>query len=122
LHGPQTAGHFVPEQHTDFIFTVAGEELGFVGSALIVTLLGIVLWRGLRIAICCENTFGMLMAAGVVCWQGFQTFENIGMTLGLMPITGVPLPYVSYGGSATLANMVAVGLLQAVYLRQRTFA
>jgi rod shape determining protein RodA len=121
FRGPQTAGHFVPEQHTDFIFTVAGEELGFVGSALIVLLLGIVLWRGLRIAINCENSFGVLLAAGVVCWLGFQAFENIGMCLGLMPITGVPLPYLSYGGSATLANMVALGLLQAVYLRQRTF-
>jgi rod shape determining protein RodA len=121
FHGQQTAGHFVPEQHTDFIFTVAGEELGFVGSALIVTLLGVVLWRGLRIATLCENTFGVLMASGVVCWLGFQTFENIGMTLGLMPITGVPLPFVSYGGSATLANMVAIGLLEAVHLRQHTF-
>jgi rod shape determining protein RodA len=122
FQGQQTAGHFVPEQHTDFIFTVAGEELGFAGSALIVTLLGVILWRGLRIATCCENGFGMLMAAGVVCWLGFQTFENIGMTLGLMPITGVPLPYVSYGGSATLTNMVAIGLLEAVHLRLRTFA
>jgi rod shape determining protein RodA len=121
FHGQQTAGHFVPEQHTDFIFTVAGEELGFVGSAMIVFLLGLLLWRGLRIAINCENSFGMLLAAGVVCWLGFQTFENIGMCLGLMPITGVPLPYLSYGGSATLANMVAAGLLQAVHIRQRTF-
>jgi rod shape determining protein RodA len=121
FHGQQTAGHFVPEQHTDFIFTVAGEELGFVGSALIVFLLGLLLWRGLRIAINCENSFGMLLAAGVVCWLGFQTFENIGMCLGLMPITGVPLPYLSYGGSATLANMVAAGLLEAVHIRQRTF-
>jgi rod shape determining protein RodA len=122
FHGPQTAGHFVPEQHTDFIFTVAGEELGFVGSTLIVALLGVVLWRGLRIAVNCENSFGVLLAAGVVCWLGFQAFENIGMCLGLMPITGVPLPYLSYGGSATLANMVALGLLEAVYIRQRTFA
>ncbi len=121
FHGRQTAGHFVPEQHTDFIFTVAGEELGFVGSALIVLLLGIALWRGLRIATNCENSFGVLMAAGVVCWLGFQAFENIGMTLGLMPITGVPLPFVSYGGSATLANMVALGLLEAVHLRRRTY-
>jgi rod shape determining protein RodA len=121
FRGPQTAGHFVPEQHTDFIFTVAGEELGFVGSALIVALLGVVLWRGLRIAVNCENSFGVLLAAGVVCWLGFQAFENIGMCLGLMPITGVPLPYLSYGGSATLANMVALGLLQTVHVRQRTF-
>lgn len=122
FRGPQTAGHFVPEQHTDFIFTVAGEELGFAGSALIVLLLGVVLWRGLRIAMNCENSFGVLLAAGVVCWLGFQAFENIGMCLGLMPITGVPLPYLSYGGSATIVNMIALGLLQAVHVRQRTFA
>jgi rod shape determining protein RodA len=121
FNGPQTAGHFVPEQHTDFIFTVAGEELGFVGSALIVALLGVVLWRGLRIASGCRNSFGMLLAAGVVSWLGFQSFQNIGMTLGIMPITGVPLPYLSYGGSATLANMIGAGLLEAVHLRQRTF-
>ncbi|GAA0359814.1 rod shape-determining protein RodA [Actinoallomurus spadix] len=122
FRGQQTGGHFVPEQHTDFIFTVAGEELGFLGSALIVVLVGVVLWRGLRIAALCPNGFGMLVATGVVSWLAFQTFENIGMTLGIMPITGVPLPYISYGGSATLANMLALGLLQAVYLRQRPFS
>ncbi|MCO6009093.1 rod shape-determining protein RodA [Actinoallomurus purpureus] len=121
FRGQQTGGHFVPEQHTDFIFTVAGEELGFLGSALIVVLVGVVLWRGLRIAALCANGFGMLLAAGVVSWLAFQTFENIGMTIGIMPITGVPLPYISYGGSATLANMIAFGLLQAVHLRQRLF-
>ncbi|GAA4630714.1 rod shape-determining protein RodA [Actinoallomurus vinaceus] len=122
FRGQQTGGHFVPEQHTDFIFTVAGEELGFLGSALIVVLVGVVLWRGLRIAALCANGFGMLVATGVVSWLAFQTFENIGMTIGIMPITGVPLPYISYGGSATLANMIAFGLLEAVHLRQRAFA
>jgi rod shape determining protein RodA len=122
FRGQQTGGHFVPEQHTDFIFTVAGEELGFLGSALIVVLVGVVLWRGLRIAALCANGFGMLVATGIVSWLAFQTFENIGMTVGIMPITGVPLPYISYGGSATLANMIALGLLQAVHLRQRPFA
>lgn len=118
FHGGQTGGLFVPEQHTDFIFTVAGEELGFAGAALIVVLLGVVLWRGLRVAARCETMFGVLMAAGVVSWLAFQSFENIGMTIGIMPITGVPLPYISYGGSATFANMIALGLLQAVHLRQ----
>lgn len=122
FRGQQTGGHFVPEQHTDFIFTVAGEELGFLGSALIVVLVGVVLWRGLRIAALCPNSFGMLVATGIVSWLGFQTFESIGMTIGIMPITGVPLPYISYGGSATLANMVALGLLQAVHLRQHPFS
>ncbi|MEV5749916.1 rod shape-determining protein RodA [Actinoallomurus sp. NPDC052308] len=122
FRGQQTGGHFVPEQHTDFIFTVAGEELGFLGSALIVVLVGVVLWRGLRIAAQCPNGFGMLVATGVVSWLAFQTFENIGMTIGIMPITGVPLPYISYGGSATLANMIALGLLEAVYVRQHPFS
>jgi rod shape determining protein RodA len=121
FHGEQTTGHFVPEQHTDFIFTVAGEELGFVGAALITALLGVVLWRGLRIATQAADMFGMLVATGVVCWLAFQTFENIGMTVGIMPITGLPLPFVSYGGSATFANMVAVGLLEAVHLRHNPY-
>ncbi|MCW2944052.1 MAG: rod shape-determining protein RodA [Actinoallomurus sp.] len=121
FHGEQTTGHFVPEQHTDFIFTVAGEELGFVGAALITVLLGVVLWRGLRIATQAADLFGMLVAGGVVCWLAFQTFENIGMTVGIMPITGLPLPFVSYGGSATFANMIALGLLEAVHLRRNPY-
>jgi rod shape determining protein RodA len=121
FHGEQTTGHFVPEQHTDFIFTVAGEELGFIGAALITALLGVVLWRGLRIAMQAADLFGVLVAGGVVCWLAFQTFENIGMTVGIMPITGLPLPFVSYGGSATFANMIAVGLLEAVHLRHNPY-
>ncbi|MEU6039011.1 rod shape-determining protein RodA [Actinomadura sp. NPDC047616] len=121
FHGEQTGGHFVPEQQTDFIFTVAGEELGFIGAAAIVVLLGVVLWRGLRIATQAADLFGTLVASGVVCWLAFQSFENIGMTLGIMPITGLPLPFVSYGGSATFANMIALGLLQAVHLRRNPF-
>ncbi|WP_131742170.1 rod shape-determining protein RodA [Actinomadura roseirufa] len=121
FNGEQTGGHFVPEQQTDFIFTVAGEELGFVGAAVIVALLGVVLWRGLRIATQAADLFGTLVATGVVCWLAFQTFENVGMTLGIMPITGLPLPFVSYGGSATFANMIAFGLLQAVHVRRRPF-
>ncbi|MEW2354360.1 rod shape-determining protein RodA [Spirillospora sp. NPDC029432] len=121
FNGEQTGGHFVPEQQTDFIFTVAGEELGFLGAAVIVLLLGVVMWRGLRIATQAADLFGTLVASGIVCWMAFQAFENIGMTLGIMPITGLPLPFVSYGGSATFANMIALGLLQAVHLRRRPF-
>lgn len=121
FEGEQTGGHFVPEQQTDFIFTVAGEEFGFAGGAVIIVLLGIVLWRGLRIALQAADLFGTLVATGVVCWLAFQTFENVGMTLGIMPITGLPLPFVSYGGSATFANMIAFGLLQAVHVRRRPF-
>jgi rod shape determining protein RodA len=121
FHGDQTTGHFVPEQQTDFIFTVAGEELGFLGAAVIMLLLALLLWRGLRIAIQAADMFGALMATGAVCWLAFQTFENVGMCVGIMPITGLPLPFMSYGGSATFANMIALGLLQAVHIRSRHF-
>jgi rod shape determining protein RodA len=117
FHGTQTNGGYVPEAYSDFIFTVAGEELGFAGSALIVVLTGVVLWRGLRIAGRTEDLFGRLVAVGVVCWFAFQGFENIGMTLGIMPVTGIPLPFVSYGGSALFACMLGVGLLQNVRMR-----
>jgi rod shape determining protein RodA len=120
FHGEQTTGQFVPEQQTDFIFTVSGEELGFIGSLVIVLLLGVILYRGLRIATQAADMFGTLVATGVVCWLGFQAFENIGMCIGIMPITGLPLPFVSYGGSATFANMIALGLLQAVHIRGRS--
>ena len=118
FHGTQTNGLFVPEQQTDFVFTVAGEELGFVGSALIVVLVGLVLWRGLRIAARADDMFGRLVAVGIVCWFTFQAFENIGMTLGIMPVTGVPLPLISYGGSSMFANLMAIGLLENVHLRR----
>jgi rod shape determining protein RodA len=119
FEGTQTGGRFIPEQQTDFIFTVAGEELGFWGGSLLLGLLGVVLWRGLRIAARATDPFGRLIAAGVVCWFTFQSFVNIGMTLGIMPVTGLPLPFVSYGGSAMFAGLVAVGLLQNVHLRSR---
>ncbi|QFY10957.1 rod shape-determining protein RodA [Nonomuraea phyllanthi] len=115
FNGEQTAGHFVPEQHTDFVFTVAGEELGFAGAALIVLAVGALLWRGLAIARRSDSLYGTVLAGGVVSWIAFQTFVNVGMTVGLMPVVGVPLPFVSYGGSATVAGLLAVGLLQAVH-------
>ena len=118
FHGAQTQGRFVPAQQTDFVFTVAGEELGFLGAAYVVLLLGQVLWRAARIALGAEDLFGRLAATGVLCWFAFQSFENIGMTLGIMPVTGVPLPFVSYGGSSMFANMLAIGLLQNVHMRR----
>jgi rod shape determining protein RodA len=117
FHGSQTTGQFVPEQQTDFIFSVAGEELGLAGAGTIVFLVGIVLWRGLRIANRASDSFGRLVATGIVCWFAFQSFENIGMTMGIMPVTGLPLPFVSYGGSSMFANMIAIGLLQNVHLK-----
>jgi rod shape determining protein RodA len=119
FEGSQTAGRFIPEQQTDFVFTVAGEELGLLGASVLLALLGTVLWRGLRIASRSPDPFGRLVAAGVVCWFSFQSFVNVGMTLGIMPVTGLPLPFVSYGGSAMFANLVAVGLLQNVHLSSR---
>jgi rod shape determining protein RodA len=118
FHGAQTQGKFVPAQQTDFIFTVAGEELGFVGAALVIALIGLVLWRAGRIAMQAEDLFGRLVATGILCWFAFQAFENVGMTLGIMPVTGVPLPFVSYGGSSMFANLIAVGLLQNVHMRR----
>ncbi len=121
FQGTQTNGQFVPEQQTDFVFTVAGEELGFVGAGGILVLLGLVLWRGIRIAMNAGDMFGTLVAAGVVSWFAFQSFVNIGMTLGIMPVTGLPLPFVSYGGSAMFANMIAVGLLCNVKMRSNAW-
>ncbi|WP_372727154.1 rod shape-determining protein RodA [Nocardioides sp.] len=117
FNGSQTRSGFVPEQHTDFIFTVAGEELGLVGSAILIGLLGIVIWRALAIAAASDDVFGRVAAAGIACWFGFQAFQNVGMCLGIMPVTGVPLPFVSYGGSSMFAGMLAIGLLQNIHLR-----
>ena len=122
FHGQMVNGNFVPEQHTDFIFAVAGEELGFVGCAVIIVLLALVLFRALRIAARADDQFGMLVAAGVAIWFGVQAFINIGMTMGIMPVTGLPLPFVSYGGSAMFADMIAVGCLQAVYRHHTVFS
>jgi rod shape determining protein RodA len=116
--GPQTNGRFVPEQQTDFIFTVAGEELGFVGSAGIIGLFGIILWRAGRIARRSTDLFGRLVAGGVMAWFAFQIFENIGMAMGLMPMTGVPLPFLSYGGTSLFAVLMGVGLLENVHVRR----
>jgi rod shape determining protein RodA len=117
FNGPLTNGGFVPEQQTDFIYSVAGEEFGFVGSGIIIFLLGFITWRALRIARESSDLFGRIAASGVAIWLGFQTFENIGMNLGIMPITGVPLPFVSYGGTATFAVWMAIGLLQNIKSR-----
>ncbi|HEU5429269.1 MAG TPA: rod shape-determining protein RodA [Actinocrinis sp.] len=117
FHGAQTNGQFVPEQQTDFVFTVAGEELGLVGGLLIIALFAVLLWRACAIARTATEPFPLLLAAGVLSWFTFQTFENIGMTLGIMPVAGIPLPFVSYGGSSMFANFIAVGLLENVRLR-----
>jgi rod shape determining protein RodA len=119
FNGPQTNGRFVPEQQTDFIFTVAGEELGFVGCSVIILLLLTILMRAFGIARRSTDPYGTLVCTGVIAWFAFQIFENVGMTLGLMPMTGVPLPFLSYGGSSMFANLIGIGLLQNVHARQR---
>jgi rod shape determining protein RodA len=113
FQGPQTNGGFVPEQRTDFVFSVAGEEFGLLGGAVIIGLFALLCWRGLVVARDADRA-GRLVAAGIVCWFAFQAFQNIGMNLGLMPVTGLPLPFVSYGGSSMFAQGLAIGLLQAV--------
>jgi rod shape determining protein RodA len=119
LHGTQTNLDYVPEQHTDFIFTVVGEELGFFRGALPVLLLfGVVLWRAFRTALLSRDPFGTYVAVGVFAMIAIQVFVNVGMTIGIMPITGIPLPFISYGGSALIADFIGIGLLQSVYMRR----
>jgi rod shape determining protein RodA len=115
------AGNFVPEQHTDFIFAVIGNELGLYGAMLVIGLLALLLICALRIAAKAEDQFGMLVASGVAIWFAVQAFVNIGMTMGIMPVTGLPLPFVSYGGSAMFADMIAIGLLQSVRRPRNVF-
>lgn len=116
FQGPQTQGKFVPVNESDFIYTVVGEELGFVGSLVLILLLAVVLWRAVMIAWHADDLFGRLVATGIVAWLAFQMFENIGMSLGIMPITGIPLPMVSAGGTSMMATWIAIGLLQNVRL------
>ena len=118
FEGPQTQGKFVPVNESDFIFTVSGEELGFIGSVVLILLLAVLLWRAGMIAWHADDQYGRLVATGVLAWLAFQTFENIGMTLGIMPITGIPLPLVSAGGTSMMSVWVAIGLLQTVRLHE----
>jgi rod shape determining protein RodA len=116
----QTTLSFLPEEHTDFIFAVVGERWGFVGAALVLSLYALLCWRALRILTMSKNLFGALIAGGVVAMVLFQVFINVGMNIGIMPITGIPLPLLSYGGSSVLATLLAVGLLQSIHVQART--
>ncbi|MGH2677234.1 MAG: rod shape-determining protein RodA [Actinomycetota bacterium] len=118
LNGTQTNLDFVPEQHTDFVFTVVGEELGFMGATVLLSLYAILLWRGFRTALMSRDSFGTLLAMGIVTMFAFQLFVNVGMTMGIMPVTGIPLPLVSYGGTSMIVNWLAVGLLLNVHMRR----
>ena len=118
LQGTQTNLDFVPEQHTDFIFTVVGEEFGFVGGAALLSLYGVVLWRAFRIASLSKDPFGTYLAAGIASMFALQMFVNVGMNIGIMPITGIPLPFISYGGSSLLLNAAAIGVLESIHMRR----
>lgn len=118
FQGSQTNLSFVPEAHTDFIFTAIAEETGFVGALVLLGLFAIFLWRGLRIAMLSKDLFGTLLAAGIVTMFAFQIFVNIGMTIGVSPITGIPLPFVSYGGSAMVTTYIATGILLNIHMRR----
>ncbi|MGI8520977.1 MAG: rod shape-determining protein RodA [Actinomycetota bacterium] len=114
----QTSLDFIPEQHTDFIFTAVGEQLGFIGSSVLLVLFGLLIWRALRIAAMSRDLFGSLLASGIAAMWAFQVFVNIGMTVGIMPITGIPLPFISFGGSSLLTNFACVGLLHNIHMRR----
>ena len=114
--------HFLPAPSTDFIFAVVGETYGFVGAAVVLSLYALMLWRGLRILTMSKNLYGTLIAGGVLAMLMFQVFVNAGMTIGIMPITGVPLPLLSYGGSSVLVTFIAIGLLQSICVQARMTA
>lgn len=119
FNGSQNQLNFLPEQHTDFIFSVVGEEMGFIGAVLLLMLFFLVMYRGIKIAAVAKDTYGMLLASGVVTMLAFHVLVNVGMTVGIMPVTGLPLPFFSYGGSSMLTNMMAIGILQNVYARRK---
>jgi rod shape determining protein RodA len=116
--GDLTKNGFVPEQHTDFIFTAVAEDLGFLGGATLLALYGILAWRLWRIALLASEFFGTLVAVGVLAMFTVQVFENVGMTMGIMPITGIPLPFMSYGGSSVIASFIAIGLVLNIHMRR----
>jgi rod shape determining protein RodA len=118
----QTKLNFLPEHHTDFIFSVVGEEFGFVGAALVLSLFALLIWRALRILTMSKNFYGALVAGGITAMLMFQVFVNVGMTIGIMPITGIPLPLMSYGGSSVITTLIAIGLLQSIYAQARETA
>jgi rod shape determining protein RodA len=122
-HGAtQTQLNFIPEHHTDFIFAVVGEEFGFAGAAVVLSLYALLLWRALRVLTTAKNVFGALVAGGIATMLSFQIFVNVGMNIGIMPITGVPLPLMSYGGSSVIVTFMAIGVLQSIHVQARVAA
>jgi rod shape determining protein RodA len=117
-HGSQSQLNFLPEKRTDFIFAVLGEELGFAGVASLFVLFGVMLWRVKETARMARDSFGYLIAIGMMAVIFFQTLVNVGMNIGVMPVTGVPLPFVSYGGSSMVTMLAAIGIIQSIYARR----
>jgi rod shape determining protein RodA len=115
----QTRLNFLPEHHTDFVFAVVGEAFGFLGAAVLLSLYALLIWRSLRIVPMAKNLYGALIAGGISAMLMFQVFVNVGMTVGIMPITGIPLPLVSYGGSSVIVTFLAIGLLQSIHVQGR---
>jgi len=122
LNSSQQQLGYLPESNTDFVFAALGERYGFLGAALVLALYALLIWRALRILVMSKNLFGTLVAGGILAMLMFQVFVNVGMTVGIMPITGVPLPLMSYGGSSVIATFLAVGLLQSIYVQARAAA
>ncbi len=118
----QTRLDFLPAPNTDFIFSAVGETYGFAGAALVLSLYALLIWRALRIMTMAKNLYGTVIAGGILAMLMFQVFVNTGMTIGIMPITGVPLPLMSYGGSSVLVTLAAVGLLQSIHIQARKTA
>jgi rod shape determining protein RodA len=118
-HATQTRLNFLPEHHTDFIFSVVGETYGFMGAAVVLSLYALLIWRAIRILTMAKNLYGTLIAGGILAMMMFQVFVNVGMTIGIMPITGVPLPLMSFGGSSMLVTLMAIGLLQSIHIQAR---
>jgi rod shape determining protein RodA len=115
--GSQVQLNFLPEHHTDFIYAVIGEELGFIGASLLILLYAILLIRAIFISFAAKDLYGVLIVMGISAMWLFHIFENIGMSIGLMPITGIPLPFISYGGSAMMANLIAAGVVLSINIR-----
>jgi rod shape determining protein RodA len=119
-NGTQSQLNFLPVQYTDFIFAVTGEELGFVGATIMLGFLCFTIWQAVTVATRARETFGRLLAIGIASLMIIHTLENVGMNMGLMPVTGIPLPFVSYGGSFTITMLMAVGLLQSIEIRRQS--
>ena len=119
FEGTQSQLNFLPENHTDFIFAVVGEEWGFIGTVVLLLLYLVVLWRGIQIARQAQDSFGTLLAVGITSMLAFHVLVNVGMTAGIMPVTGIPLPFMSYGVSALTTNIWAITILMNIYLRNQ---